>query len=185
MSEAALNANNLRWVGAVFLLAATTSVWALSTDSQQPVEITADFAELDDESGRTTYLGNVVVVQGSIRMTGDRLRASFDVERQLEDVFVDGKSAFFKQTPDGGKEDIEGYALEIEYHAKKDQLVLIKDARLTQGARLFEGYRINYDTKRSIITGRGAPATGGTDAAKNAAAGRIKVIIPPKPKAVP
>ncbi len=185
MSEAALNANNLRWVGAVFLLAAATSAWALSTDSQQPVEITADFAELDDESGRTTYLGNVVVVQGSIRMTGDRLRASFDVNRQLEDVFVDGKSAFFKQTPDGGKEDIEGYALEIEYHAKKDQLVLIKDARLTQGARLFEGYRINYDTKRSIITGRGAPATGGTDSAKNAAAGRIKVIIPPKPKAVP
>lgn len=157
---------------------------ALATDPEQPVEIEADFAELDDEAGKTIYIGNVVVVQGSIRMTGDKLRANFDEERQLQDVYLDGQPAYFKQTPDGGKEDIEGKAAQIEYHAKKNLLILIKDARLTQGARLFEGYRINYDTKASVITGRGTPqsepANGGAQKP-----GRIKIIIPPKAKPVP
>lgn len=160
---------------------------ALSTDSQQPVEIEADFAEMDDTEGRTIYLGNVVVTQGSIRMTGDKLRAHFDENRQLIEVFMDGAPAYFKQTPDGDKEDIEGEAAQIHYLAKQNQLILTKDARLTQGARLFTGYRIDYDTKRSVITGRGTPppkqSPGGGDAPQKP--GRIKVIIPPKTPTAP
>lgn len=164
------------------------SLWAsgavaLSTDPQQPVEIEADFAEMDDAEGRTTYIGNVVVVQGSIRMTGDKMRANFDENRQLTEVFLDGQPAYFKQTPDGGKEDIEGEGAQIQYLAKKNLLILIKDARLTQGARLFEGYRINYDTKNSVITGRGTPQAPKPDGSGNQKPGRIKVIIPPKPQA--
>ena len=167
-----------------WLLAAAGSALALSTDRDQPVEIQADFAEMDDEAGTTTYIGNVVVTQGSIKMTGDRVVAEFDSNRALKDVYVRGRPAYFKQTPDGGKEDVEGQGLEVEYHATKNQLVLIKEARLNQGARSFEGYRINYDTKRSIMIGRGGPQDDGAEA--NAAGakpgGRIKVIIPPKPK---
>lgn len=154
-------------------------VCALSTDPQQPVEIEADFAELDDQEGRTTYVGNVIVTQGSIRMMGDKLRANFDDDRQLVEVFLEGRPAYFKQTPDGGKQDIEGEGLQIEYHAKKDVLHLIQDARLKQGDRLFEGYRINYDTARSIITGRGMPQTA-TPGGEQRKPGRVKVIIPPK-----
>jgi lipopolysaccharide export system protein LptA len=159
-----------------------TRVFALSTDVEQPIEIEADFAELDDAAGRTTYTGNVVVVQGSIRMTGDKLIANFDESRQLVDVYIEGAPAYFKQSPDGGKQDIEGEGLQIEYHQKKSLLYLIDKARLKQGERSFEGYRINYDTKRSIITGRGA-SNGGSNAAPAASKpSRVKVIIPPKRK---
>ncbi len=154
-------------------------VLALATDVEQPIEIEADFAELDDAAGRTIYSGNVVVVQGTMRMTGDKLIANFDENRTLVDVYLEGKPAYFKQTPDGGKQDIEGEGLQIEYHQKKHLLYLIDKARLTQGDRLFEGYRINYDTERSIITGRGA-ATGSTATTPAAKPGRVKVIIPPK-----
>lgn len=173
-------------------LALVLGLWAagaaaLSTDTNQPVEIEADFAEMDDVEGRTTYIGNVIVTQGSIRMTGDKMRANFDENRQLTEVFLDGQPAYFKQTPDGGKEDIEGEGAQIQYLAKKNQLILIKDARLTQGARLFTGYRINYDTKRSVITGRGTPQQGETPAKGDTPQkpGRIKVIIPPKAPAPP
>jgi lipopolysaccharide export system protein LptA len=170
-------------------LALPLALWAvaacaLSTDTQQPVEIEADFAEMDDQEGRTTYVGNVIVTQGSIRMTGDRMRANFDENRELVEVFLDGQPAYFKQTPDGGKEDIEGEGAQIQYFAKKNQLVLIKDARLEQGARLFEGFRINYDTRNSVITGSGTPDGAQPDASgAPKKPGRIKVIIPPKPKA--
>lgn len=161
------------------------SVRALSTDPQQPVEIEADYAELDDQEGRTVYIGNVIVTQGSIRMTGDKLKANFTPDRQLIDVYMEGRPAFFKQTPDGGKPDIEGEALEIEYHRNIMQLYLIQKARLKQGERLFEGFRINYDTQKSIITGRGTPREAASGATPPAPRGRVKVIIPPKAPVVP
>jgi lipopolysaccharide export system protein LptA len=158
-------------------------VYALATDVEQPIEIEADFAELDDQAGRTTYTGNVVVVQGSMHMTGDKLIANFDENRTLVDVYLEGKPAYFKQTPDGGKQDIEGEGLQIEYHQAKSLLYLINEASLKQGERVFEGYRINYDTKRSIITGRGSStATSSPTADAPRARERVKVIIPPKKK---
>ncbi len=167
---------------AVLLLLWRPGADALSTDPEQPVEIEADFAELDDQEGRTTYTGNVVVTQGSIRMLGDKLTANFDEDRQLVEVFLAGKPAYFKQTPDGGKQDIEGEGLQIEYYAKRNLLHLIDQARLKQGERLFEGYRINYDTAKSIITGRGTPQAASKPGAAPSKPGRVKVIIPPKPK---
>ena len=57
---------------------------------------------------------------------------------------------------------------------------MIDKASLKQGERLFEGYRINYDTKRSIITGRGSATASSTGTATTQKPGRVKVIIPPK-----
>ena len=70
------------------------NVQALSTDSQQPIEIEADFAELDDQEGRTIYVGNVIVTQGSIKMTGDKLKVLFDENRDLEHAHMEGRPAY-------------------------------------------------------------------------------------------
>ena len=104
---------------------------ALSTDSEQPIEIEADFAELDDEEGTTLYVGNVIVIQGSIRMTGDRLRVNFTEDRDLKEVYLEGQPATFKQTPDDAVHDVEGEALMMEYHALKNLLFLIEKAKVT------------------------------------------------------
>ena len=166
---------------ASFLLVATgwaVGVFALATDSEQPIEIQADFAELDDQEGKTVYVGNVVVIQGSIKMTGDKLRVNFSEERDLQEVFLEGRPAYFKQTPDNG-EDVEGEALLIEYHALKSLLHLIQKARLTQGERLFEGDRINYDTEKSVITARAVPKAQQSKGEPKPRE-RVRVIIPPK-----
>lgn len=156
---------------------------ALSTDSQQPIEIEADFAELDDEEGTTIYIGNVIVIQGSIHMTGDRLRVNFTEERDLRDAYLEGRPATFRQTPDDSIHDIEGEALFIEYHPLQSFLYLIEKAKVTQGDRLFEGHRINYDTDNSIITARSSRAgTADKDEQPKATSGRVRIIIPPKEK---
>ncbi len=158
--------------------------FALSTDSEQPIEIEADFAELDDESGTTVYVGNVVVIQGSIRMTGDRLRVNFTPERDLKEAYLEGKLATFKQSPDKA-EDVNGEALEIEYHAMDSILFLIQKAKVTQGERLFQGHRINYDTKKGIITARSARAgEANKDEIPKAGSERVRIIIPAKKKPV-
>ncbi len=156
---------------------------ALSTDSEQPIEIEADFAELDDEEGTTLYVGNVIVIQGSIRMTGDRLRVNFTEDRDLKEVYLEGQPATFRQTPDNAAHDVEGEALLMEYHALKNLLFLIEKAKVTQGERLFQGHRINYDTEKSIITARSSRAgKADKDERPKETSGRVRIIIPPKKK---
>lgn len=160
--------------------------FALSTDSEQPIEIEADFAELDDVEGTTVYIGNVIVVQGSIRMTGDRLRVNFTAERDLKDAYLEGRLATFKQTPNDLQEDVEGEAILIEYHALENMLYLIEKAKVTQGERLTQGHRINYDTERSIVTVRSSRAgKPDLDAQPKEGSGRVRIIIPPKKKVAP
>jgi lipopolysaccharide export system protein LptA len=175
------------WLSTVLLLcgAMLDNAFALSTDSEQPIEIEADFAELDDVEGTTVYIGNVVVVQGSIRMTGDRLRVNFTAERDLKDAYLEGRLATFKQTPNDQQEDVEGEALLIEYHALESMLILIEKAKVTQGERLTQGHRINYDTERSIVTVRSSRAgKPNIDEQPKAGSGRVRIIIPPKKKPV-
>lgn len=160
-----------------------TQIWALSSDAEQPIEIEADFAELDDQEGTTVYVGNVIVVQGSIRMTGDKFRVIFSEERELQDAYMEGRPAYFKQTPDGGAADVEGEALTIEYHRLQNLVHLIENAKVTQADRLFEGYRINYDTAKSLITARAATRTSPLAAEQPARKpGRVRVVIPPRKK---
>lgn len=167
----------------VVLLLFSLPCAALKSDNEQPIEIEADFAELDDEEGTTVYVGNVIVTQGSIRMTGDRLRVNFTKERDLKDAYLEGPPATFKQTPDNAEHDVEGEALLIEYHALENFLYLIEQAKVTQGERLFQGHRINYDTEKSIITARSARAgMADKDEQPKETSGRVRIIIPPRKK---
>jgi lipopolysaccharide export system protein LptA len=166
-----------------WLLAAPTAAHALATDKDQPIEIEADYAQLDESKQLTVYTGGVVVIQGSIRMSGDKLTVYYDDDQQLKDAYLEGKPARFKQRPDGKDEDFEGESRRMEYHARDDLLHLIDDARLTQGKQTLTGPRISYDTKLSILTARGrGPDAAGTKPEAGKPAGRVKIVIPPKQK---
>ncbi|WP_351125661.1 LptA/OstA family protein, partial [Shewanella sp. T24-MNA-CIBAN-0130] len=49
----------------------SVSAWALPNDSQQPIHISADDAQLDDKKGVATYTGGVIITQGSMKITGN------------------------------------------------------------------------------------------------------------------
>jgi len=63
-------------------------VWALSTDKRQDIEIEADAAELDDLKGIVVYRGNVIVKQGSLRMTGDTMTVTFNEQDDMDTVIM-------------------------------------------------------------------------------------------------
>ena len=64
--------NNLIALSVLFCVSAG-SVNALQSDSQQPINLTADRAEMDDSKGISTYTGSVKLIQGSLTLTGERL----------------------------------------------------------------------------------------------------------------
>ncbi|HZC03206.1 MAG TPA: lipopolysaccharide transport periplasmic protein LptA, partial [Gammaproteobacteria bacterium] len=100
----------------------------LSSDPDQPIEVEADYAELDDKKRIAVYQGNVVVIQGSIRLTGDTLTVTYTPEHDIKEIVLLGKPARFRQRPDNASVDTEGEAIKITYSADRDLLSLIEKA---------------------------------------------------------
>ena len=167
----------------IVLSISATNVCALSTDKDQPIEIEADSAELDNKKGITIYRGNVVVTQGTIRMTGDLMTVHFTEGEELDNVVIDGKPATYKQLPDKSEIYDEAEALRMEYYALKSLIVLIEKAQVKQEGLRFSGKRIEYDTKNSRVKAEGGIQQGTDEAGDTGTQKeRVKITIKPKKK---
>ena len=158
-------------------------VYGLSTDSQQDIEIEADTAEMDDVSKITIYRGNVIVTQGSIKMTGHTMTVHFDKNNDMELVIMNGTPATYRQLPDDSKIFDEAEALQMEYYALKNYVILIDQALVTQEGLKFSGKRIEYDTVLSKVKAEGQPNTASKkegNSNKQIKDGRVKIIIKKK-----
>ncbi len=133
------------------LLISCSSVLALSTDKDQPIEIEADAAELDDMKRISIYTGNVIVIQGSILMTGDKMVVHHKENDDVDKLFMDGKPATYRQLPDNSDVYDEGEALRMEYYEGDNLVILIREAWAKQGDTLISGNRIEYDTELSQV----------------------------------
>ena len=176
--------NQVRLWTLIGLLAFSLQVTALSTDKDQPIEVEADYAELDDEKGITIYKGNVIVTQGSMKINGDKMTVTYNENDDLDTLTVIGRPAHYQQMPDGGTIPDEAEALQMEYFSLKNLIVLTNDALVKQEGLRFSGNRIEYDTERSKVYARGSQTVKEkTDAAKSENRNdRVKLILKPKKK---
>ena len=146
-------------------------VLALSTDRDQPIHIESDWAEADDRTGVTVYKGKVVIVQGSLRITGDVVTMYFDEKRELERLIAVGRLARFRQKPDGEDVYQQAKAQQIQYNVSVDTMILTGTAQLSKGEDFIKATRIVYDTLNAKIKGESKP--GGEP-------GRVSITIKPK-----
>lgn len=122
-------------------------VWALNSDSQQPLHSESLNQSLDLQKNTTTLTGNVIVTQGSIKITSDKMvitRPDGDNNKTIIDAY--GKPATFYQMQDNGKP-VEGHALHLHYELSKDLVELTGDAFIKQLDSSISGHRINYLVK--------------------------------------
>ncbi|PPC90295.1 MAG: lipopolysaccharide transport periplasmic protein LptA [Methylobacter sp.] len=164
--------NNLTAGAIVFVMLLGSQVAnALESDSEQPITIDSNTATYDDAKGVSIYTGNVLSVQGSIRVNSDRLVVYF-IEGNPEKLVFTGVPAKFRQTPNPGEEDIIGQALTGEYYPKKNLLVLIDQAIVWQGNGTYSSKLIEYDSKNAIVKA----------GEKTSDSKRVHVVLQPKPK---
>jgi lipopolysaccharide export system protein LptA len=135
---------------ALFLGFYSVASFALESDKDQPITIDSNTATYDDATGTSIYTGNVVSIQGSMRVESDKLVVYFK-DGEAEKLVFTGQRAKFKQTPNEGGKDITGEALTGEYYPKKNLLVLIEEATVWQGNGTYSSRRIEYDSKTSIV----------------------------------
>jgi lipopolysaccharide export system protein LptA len=153
-------------VGLLCAAACGLPVWALSTDQQQPVQIEADSATLDNIKGTTLYLGNVIVIQGSLRLQADQVTLNYTASKDIDTIIAEsrgknGNPVRFQQQLDS-KEEVRAEAQRMEYHAKEDMLHLKDGAQVWKNKDTVTGQHIVYDAKRGQI---------------KADQGRVKVVI--------
>jgi lipopolysaccharide export system protein LptA len=144
---------------------------ALESDADQPITIDSNSAIYDEKNSLSTYYGNVISVQGSLRVKSSKLVAHLR-DGDVDKLVWTGKPARFKQTPEGDKEEINGNALTLKYYPDKALFVLIKDAVVIQGTSTYKSDLIKYDTRNSVVRAGD----------RNTDNKRVRVILKPKKK---
>ena len=153
---------------------------ALPEDRNQPIRVQADTAELDDRQGVAVYRGDVVITQGTMKITGDTVTITQNKNGDVEVFNSIGKPAYYEQQPAVDKEIVKAYGLTIQYVATNERIVLIDQAKVVQEGNTFEGEKIVYDTQRQIVNaGRASNADITTPRP------RVDMVIQPRKKDQP
>lgn len=117
-------------------------------DSSQPVEVTADTLRVNETTGNAIFEGNVIVVQGDLRMVARRIEVIYTVtdgNRQVEDVVATGGVLVTRGT-DAAEGDEAVYEVQTAY------LTMIGNVLVTQGPSTVAGDRMEVDMTTGIGT---------------------------------
>jgi len=144
-------------------------------DREKEIVVGADRLVADDAKKTSTFEGNVVVTQGTMRMTAAKVTVREDAERHKYYV-ANGNPVTFKQKLDNSEEWVEGFADRAEFDDRNDVLRLYDHARVRRSQNEITGDFISYDMRKELAQVTGAPP--GTTVP---AGSRVKaVILPPK-----
>lgn len=122
-------------------------------DPSQPVEVTSDQLDVDQNDGRAVFRGNVVVGQGEMRMTGAVVEVDYGPDaagaNEIKRLHATGGVTLFN-----GAEAAE--AEEAVYTLESGVVVMTGDVLLTQGENAMAGERltVNLDTGTGVMEGR-------------------------------
>jgi len=156
-------------------LAAVAPAQAERADREKEIVVGADKLTADDANRTSTFDGNVVVTQGTMRMTANKVTVKEDADRHKFYV-ANGAPVTFRQKRDNVDEWVEGFADRAEFDDRNDVLKLYNKAKVKSNQNEITGDFISYDMRREVAEVSGAPP--GKTAPPDS---RVKVIIlPPK-----
>jgi lipopolysaccharide export system protein LptA len=128
-------------------------------DANQPVEVTADSLTVNQSNGNAVFEGNVIVMQGDLRMTAGRIEIVYTTDtgaRRVQDVIATGGVLVTR-----GADAAEG--AEARYAVQTALLTLSGDVLVTQGPTAIAGDRMLIDmtTGTGTVDGRVRTVLGG------------------------
>ncbi|WKJ91002.1 lipopolysaccharide transport periplasmic protein LptA [Methylomonas montana] len=159
-----------KMAGLCLLLSARMAL-GLESDPDQPIYIDSNNAVYDEKTQISTYTGNVVATQGSIKIDADQL-VVYLKDGAITKLIATGKPSRFKQLPAVGKEEMHGEGLVNEYYPDKNLLIFMKNATVWQGDAKQSSEYIEYDTLNSLLKAGEQQSDGK----------RVHSVIKPKPK---
>ena len=145
-------------LAACFLASGVSSVYALQTDRQQPLEINADSTDGTLGDGKAELRGNVLIRQGSLVIIADVAEVE-KVEGRVREVILTGEPVQLEQ-------DIEqqgrvlATANRIEYQVATGLVTLTGSADVQHPEYRISGDVLNYDLNQQHFQGSGEEENG-------------------------
>jgi lipopolysaccharide export system protein LptA len=152
----------------ILALVSAPSAHALKSDADQPINIRARSVAANEKTGVSTYRGNVVLIQGSLRIEADRLEVTLH-DGRTDLIRAWGKPLHMYTRTDAGEE-IRATAARAEYHGKARRLDLYDEVELKRDADVFTGAVVHY-----LLDEQTFSAEGGAD-------GQVTATIQPAKK---
>jgi lipopolysaccharide export system protein LptA len=168
-----------RLIACMLACCAALPAAAEKADREKDIVTNADKFFGDDATHTITLEGNVVLTQGTMRMTAAHVVIKEDPQR-FKHYTATGAPVTFRQKRDNVDEWVEGYALRAEFDEKSDLLKLFDNARVKSNQNEITGKYIQYDMTKQVAEVLGAPP--GTTPPPDS---RVKVIIVPAKKEEP
>jgi len=150
----------------------SNTLFSLQNDNQQRLTLEAQSAEFDEANGVTTYTGDVVMAQGSMKIEADKLIIYGELD-SANRVLATGKPARFQQRPEASSKTVKAVANRLDYKVSNETLVLTGNASLEQEGNSLKSGRIEYDVKKSLVKA-------GSDKKVPSKNDRVRMVIPPK-----
>lgn len=151
---------------AVIALSSAIS-FALPSDRNQQLTLVADRATYNDKTGVTTYTGNVVIEQGTMKLQADSIVATLNSKREIQTITAKGQLAKFQQQIDANRGLARGEAQQIVYNADTGILTLTGRAYLYQDGSSIRGESLKYSMNKGDVEAQGSSSN------------RVQIIIPP------
>ncbi len=162
---------------AIISLCASIAAFAEAADRNKPIELEADSVIVDDAKKISTYIGNVVLTQGTLVIHADKLIVRED-RNGFQHSTSTGNPTTFKQKREGKNEYMTGSGRRIEYDGRMDKVQLYTKAWVKRGEDIVYGDYISYDANAEyaeVIGGKKSESAGSSS-------GRVRAIIQPKNK---
>lgn len=144
------------------------SALGMPGDREQAIHISADKALRDEKKGLTVYSGNVVLDQGSLHISADRITV-FRINEEGDKIVAKGQPALVQQKPSEDEELMRAHADIIEYYKGEDRLRLQSNAQIEQGSSTVTGNTIDYFISKQLVKA-------GSDTSREDS--RVMVVIP-------
>lgn len=144
---------SLAIVTMITLLAPYSSSVARNSDRDQPIKLSANQAEVDNVKGVSVYRGDVVLIQGTLKITGNVMHVYYaPASRELDHIVVEGDPASYRELPEGENEYVHAKAPRMEYYASGPRRIrLLEGATLWQGSNTFRGHQVLYDIEADQV----------------------------------
>ncbi|MEM9344609.1 MAG: LptA/OstA family protein [Pseudomonadota bacterium] len=127
--------------GAV-LAQTSVALGSLEHDTSLPVEVTSDSLEVSNEAGLASFLGNVVVIQGPMRLAAAKIDVRYSDDgtgsNDIDEMFASGGVTFTNGTDAAESK-------EATYNPDTAMLVMKGDVVLTQGPSVMSGQVLTVD----------------------------------------
>ncbi len=128
--------------------------FALESDFSKPINVTSNRQVAELGKNTITFDENVIITQGTIRITADKLVVNRNNKGEISSITAYGQPATFKQTLENDKP-LNSTAKTIHYSPIKQEISLQGNAEIMQENSKLNGEKIVYNIKTEKMVAEG------------------------------